>query len=38
MWSLESEKNIMLVGHRGIRALYPENTLLSFEKALENAL
>lgn len=35
MWSMESEKNIMLVGHRGIRALYPENTMLSFEKALE---
>lgn len=35
MWSMESEQNIMLVGHRGIRALYPENTLLSFEKALE---
>lgn len=35
MWNMESEQNIMLVGHRGIRALYPENTLLSFEKALE---
>ena len=35
MWNRESEQNLMLVGHRGIRALYPENTLLSFEKALE---
>jgi len=35
MWEQESEKYIMLVGHRGIRALYPENTVLSFQKALE---
>lgn len=35
MWNMENEQNIMLVGHRGIRALYPENTLLSFQKALE---
>lgn len=35
MWSQESEHNLMLVGHRGIRALYPENTLLSFQKALD---
>lgn len=35
MWNQESERNIMLVGHRGIRALYPENTMLSFQKALE---
>ena len=35
MWNQESERNIMLVGHRGIRALYPENTILSFQKALE---
>ena len=35
MWNQESERNIMLVGHRGIRALYPENTILSFRKAVE---
>lgn len=34
MWSKESEKNIMLVGHRGVRALYPENTMVSFKAAL----
>ncbi len=28
-------KNIIIEGHRGYRAKYPENTLLSFEKALE---
>lgn len=35
MWSKESKKNIMLVGHRGVRALYPENTIISFKAALE---
>jgi len=35
MWSRESEKNIMIVGHRGIRSLYPENTLVSFRAALD---
>lgn len=38
MWNQESERNTMLVGHRGIRALYPENTILSFQKALEMRL
>ena len=28
-------KNIVVEGHRGFCALYPENTLLSFEKAIE---
>lgn len=28
-------KNIIVEGHRGFCALYPENTLLSFEKAIE---
>lgn len=35
MWSKESEKNIMLVGHRGLRDLYPENTMVSFQAALD---
>lgn len=34
MWSQESEKNIMIVGHRGVRNLYPENTMVSFRAAL----
>lgn len=35
MWNEESEKNIMIVGHRGIRSFYPENTMISFRAALE---
>jgi len=35
MWSQESEKNIMIVGHRGLRSLYPENTMVSFQAALD---
>ncbi len=35
MWEKESEKNIMVVGHRGMAALYPENTLISFKAALD---
>lgn len=35
MWNEESRTNIMIVGHRGIRSLYPENTLVSFRAALE---
>ncbi len=31
----QSETNILVVGHRGAKALYPENTMLSFEKAIE---
>lgn len=34
MWN-QSEKNVMIVGHRGVKALYPENTMLSFRKAIE---
>ena len=34
MWK-QNEKNILVVGHRGADALYPENTMLSFEKAVE---
>ena len=34
MWSKESETNIMIVGHRGVRNLYPENTMISFKAAL----
>jgi len=29
------KKSLMVVGHRGLPALYPENTLISFEKAIE---
>lgn len=35
MWNRESESNIMIVGHRGIRNLYPENTMVSFRAALD---
>ncbi len=35
MWENESEKSIMVVGHRGMAALYPENTMISFEAALD---
>ncbi len=35
MWEFESEKNIFIVGHRGVRSLYPENTLASFRAALK---
>lgn len=35
MWARESENNIMIVGHRGVRGRYPENTLCSFQAALD---
>ena len=31
----QSERNILVAGHRGYAAKYPENTLFSFEKGLE---
>ena len=31
----QSEKNIFVAGHRGFCAKYPENTMLSFKKAIE---
>ena len=34
MWE-QSENNILVIGHRGIRAFYPENTMISFQKAIE---
>jgi glycerophosphoryl diester phosphodiesterase len=34
MWE-QSEKNILVVGHRGMKAFYPENTMISFQKAIE---
>lgn len=34
MWE-QSENNILVVGHRGVKAFYPENTMLSFQKAIE---
>lgn len=34
MWK-QSEKNILVAGHRGLPALYPENTLASFKGALD---
>lgn len=34
MWK-QSESNILVVGHRGVKAFYPENTMLSFQKAIE---
>lgn len=32
---LKEEHSILVAGHRGMKAVYPENTLLSFKKALE---
>ena len=34
MWN-QSENNVLVVGHRGLKAFYPENTMISFEKAIE---
>ncbi len=34
MWN-QTEKNIFVAGHRGYPEKYPENTLLSFQKAVE---
>ncbi len=34
-WHEENEQNIMIVGHRGIRDFYPENTMISFQAALD---
>lgn len=34
MWN-QNEKNFYIFGHRGVKALYPENTLLSIQKANE---
>ncbi len=31
----QSRDHIAIIGHRGARALYPENTMVSFEKAVE---
>ena len=31
----QSSSNVIVLGHRGIRASYPENTMLSFQKALD---
>ena len=36
-WS-QSKDNIWIVGHRGVRALLPENTLISFQKAIDLGL
>ncbi|CAG7614292.1 glycerophosphodiester phosphodiesterase family protein [Paenibacillus allorhizosphaerae] len=33
--SLRNEQSILLVGHRGYKSAYPENTLLAFAKSLE---
>jgi len=38
MFWTQSEKNIWVVGHRGMRAHYPENTMLSFKKAIETGV
>lgn len=32
---LENKAEIIVAGHRGLKAFYPENTLLSFQKALD---
>lgn len=38
MFGDQNENNICIIGHRGIKAYYPENTMLSFEKAIEYGL
>ena len=35
MWTDEKENNILVAGHRGMAALYPENTIISFKAALD---
>ena len=32
---MDDKNNIVVAGHRGYRSKYPENTLLSFQKALD---
>ncbi len=34
----QSKENIWIVGHRGVRAILPENTLVSFQKAIDLGL
>ena len=34
MWN-DCEKNVLVLGHRGMKALYPENTMVSFKAALD---
>lgn len=34
MWN-QSEKNMLIFGHRGAKALYPENTMVSFRGAID---
>ena len=34
----QSKENIWIVGHRGVRAILPENTLISFQKAIDLGL
>jgi len=34
MWN-DSEKNVLVLGHRGMKTLYPENTEISFRAALD---
>lgn len=31
----QSKENIWIVGHRGVRAILPENTMVSFQKAID---
>lgn len=34
----QSKENIWIVGHRGVRAILPENTMVSFQKAIDLGL
>lgn len=34
MWN-DSEQNVLVLGHRGIKTFYPENTMVSFKAALD---
>lgn len=34
----QSKENVWIVGHRGVKAILPENTLISFQKAIDLGL
>lgn len=34
MWN-DSPENVLILGHRGMRSIYPENTMISFKAALD---
>ena len=34
MWN-DSPENVLILGHRGMRSIYPENTIISFKSAID---